>query len=248
MDKKRRIGMMISEIGTPNIVRIMKSSGFDFVIIDGEHGYFNYETIAAMISLAKAIDLTIIVRVPSLSKEYIAKVMDMGADGILLPMTNTKNEAETLVKYIKYPPIGLRGVSTQRAHTNYNPKDLKTTMRETNKKTLVFAQVETQESIKNLEEIVALDYLTGIFIGPNDLSVDYGDPGNYENEEFKKGMDTILSIAQHYNKPVGMINGNIPFLKKYEQKLSWISCNSEVGMLISMGKSIVNELKGENKQ
>lgn len=245
-NKELVIGTMISEIQTPNIIRMLNVAGFDYLIIDNEHGYFSYDSIANMSAIANGINLPLIVRITAPSRENITKLLDMGVDGLLLTMTHNRELLEECVQYAKYPPIGNRGISTQRAHTGYDPGELKQCLIEGNNKTMVFAQIESKEGVENLEDILSVIGLDGIFIGPNDLSLDYGDLGNFDNVKVTESLDYIVDTCVNKNVPVGIISSKQDFLKKYiNQGISMISCNSEIGMLVNAAKSVVKTFKEE---
>lgn len=242
--KQLVIGTMLSEIQTPNIVRMLNVAGFDYLIIDNEHGYFSYDTIATMSAIASGINLPLIVRIASNDRGSITKLLDIGIDGLLLTMTDTKEQLQQCVEYSKYPPIGKRGISTQRAHTNYNPGSLDQCLIDGNKKTMIFAQIETKLGLANLNEIINVKGLDGIFIGPNDLSLELGDIGNFENPEFVKACDHIVEQCVKISLPVGIISSKPAFLKDYMNKgITMISCNSEIGMLINAAKAVVKDFK-----
>lgn len=236
------LGTMVSEITTPNIARMLKAGGFSFIIIDCEHGYFDYSQAAAIVGIANGIGLSVIIRIPEIRREVITKYMDMGADGLLVPMTGTKEDIETVVRYAKYLPIGQRGVSTQRAHTEYDPPALADYFRMANDRTVIFAQIETCEGVENIDAILGVEGVDGVLIGPNDMACDCGQPGDFHTEKMQHNIDRVIAAAKSAGKPSGIISGNIPFLKECREKgMTVFSCNSETGMIIKASKQIVSE-------
>lgn len=236
-------GTMLSELYTPNIVRILKGCGFDYIIIDCEHGYFDYAHVANIIAIAKGINLDIIIRIPNNQRKDIIKYMDMGAMGLLLPMTNTVDDINQVINYAKYAPIGNRGISTSRAHNNYDGSEFNQYMKDANDSTLIFAQIETKESVNNIEEILKANGVYGVFVGPNDLSADLGVFGDFGHEKMKKAIQTVSDAAKDLDKPWGIISSRIEFLTKYQkQGMKLISCGSEIGMIAKQGKKIISDL------
>lgn len=125
MKDGRKAGIMINEIPFSNFPVLFKQCGLDFYIIDDEHGGFDYREIYGMICSARLSGgIETIVRIPSAERRDIIKFLDMGADGLLLPMTGCAEDISKVVKYAKYSPLGERGISTMRAHTLYNPPPL----------------------------------------------------------------------------------------------------------------------------
>jgi len=237
------LGTMLSELSTPNIARIMHACGFEFLIIDCEHGYFDLPQVAAITAVCAGIGLPAVIRIPAVSRELITKYLDMGAAGLLLPMTSTPEQARELVRYAKYPPLGQRGLSIQRAHTNYNPPPLHQYLDEANRHTVLFAQIESREGIKNIRDILAIDGIDGALVGPNDLASDYGTPGELETPEMEEGISCVLSAAAELGKPCGFISSKIPLLEKWRSRgMTILSCNSEVGMIIEAGRQIVKKI------
>ena len=160
----RKAGIMISEISFSNMPVLMKNAGLDFFILDLEHGGFDYADVARIIMTARLCGVENIVRLPDNSRKDIIKLMDMGADGLLLPMTNNASEIREVVRYAKYPPTGERGISTMRAHTFYNPPPMTEYFSKANARTKIFAQIETREGVKNIISILSERGVEGCMI------------------------------------------------------------------------------------
>lgn len=233
------LGMMLSELASSNIIRIMKVAGFEYVIVDCEHGYFSFSQLADIAAVGKGFGLPVVVRIPSISREYIIKVLDIGVDGILVPMVNTRAEAKEIIKYAKYTPLGARGISTTRPHTEYHVDDLKEYMKYANQKTVVMVQIETQTAVNNVEEIAAVEGIDVIFIGPNDLAADMGMPGNFQSREMHQAINKVVKVASKNGIKSGIIASNTGFLHYCRnQGMSVFCCSSEVGMMLSGAKSV----------
>lgn len=113
--------MMISEIAFSNMPVLLKNAGIEFCILDCEHGGFDYAEVSRLIMTARLCGLELTVRLANNERKDVVKYLDMGADGLLLPMTNTAEDIQKVADYAKYPPLGHRGISTMRAHTLYAP-------------------------------------------------------------------------------------------------------------------------------
>lgn len=232
-----RLGVMLSEFENPNLVRIFRQAGFQFVIIDDEHGYFDYSKVAALISTAAGYGYPVMIRVPGISREYITKVLDMGASGILVPMVNTPEDAAQIVSYAKYSPIGHRGVSTMRAHTDYAPPSLPFYMKEANQRVSVFIQIETQRALRNAKEIASVEGLDGLFIGPNDLSCDMGLPGGVSSDEILDAAAQIKEAVAACDKVLGVVTSNEILIRHCMQLgYSMFSYGSELDLLMRAAK------------
>ena len=238
---KIQAGTMLSEISFPNFPVIAKNNGLDFIIIDNEHGCFDYSDISRLIVTANLIGIKTIVRIGDSSRGHITKLADMGVSGFLLPMTNCSGDIEEVVKYAKYTPIGKRGISTTRAHTLYNPPSLTEYMEIANQKMRIYAQIETICGVNNINEILAVEGVDGIFIGPNDLSVDMKCIS--DKKPLYKAIETIADAANAAKKPFGIITADKKLIEhSIQNNVSMISVGSELNMLINGCKKIREEI------
>lgn len=223
----------------------MQASGLDYVIVDCEHGYFDYSQVAALAAVGNGIHFPVIVRIPSISRDHIQKYLDAGVDGILVPMLETREQAEQLVSYGKYAPEGKRGISTMRPHSNYNPGKLTEYTASANGRTMFFAQIETRKGVENIREIAGVPGLDGVFVGPNDLACDLGAMGNFDTPEMEFCIEQVISAAAEAGIPSGIITSKTDFIKDCRNKgMTMFSCDSELGLL----KKGIVEMKKKVKE
>ena len=188
--------------------------------------------------------MPVIVRLPNNDRKDIIKLMDMGADGVLLPMTNTAEDIKKVVEYAKYQPIGMRGISTMRAHTFYNPPPINEYLTQANARTKVFAQAETVEGVANIQEILSVEGVEGVFIGPNDMSADYGCLGNNNAPEILSAIEKIGEACKDTGKIGGIITGNRTYLSKAKQSgLQYFCKGSELNAIAEYCKKITKEIE-----
>ena len=159
-----------------SIVEVMADAGFDWLCIDIEHSIIDYNDVQLLILAIQSKNIKAFVRVGSNDKLIIKRVLDAGADGIIVPMINTKSEAIKAIEAVKYPPIGKRGVGLARAQKyGFGFDEYKDHIANEIK---LIVQIEHVDAINNLEEILSLEHIDGSFIGPYDLSGSVGKPGN----------------------------------------------------------------------
>lgn len=243
------LGTMISEFGCPNLIRIMKAGGFDFVIIDGEHGPFDMSQFAAMIAIGNSIEMKVLIRVPGIDRGLITKLLDMGADGFLVPMVSSAKEAEQLVTYAKYEPIGKRGISLTRAHTNYHPPKLTEYMKEANSRTILFVQIETEEGVENAEKIAAVPGIDALIVGPSDLSSDLGTPGVLSSERLLKSAERVTEASISHGKRCGTISANFDYIRKCQDMgMTLFNMESELSMLVKGAGRVTDDFWKGNKK
>ncbi len=235
--KTVKIGTMLSEVCFSNFPIILKNNEMDFFILDNEHGAFDYSFISSIVTVSRLVDLPIIVRLPDNNRKDITKLVDMGVTGFLLPMTNTAEDIKKVIDFAKYSPIGKRGISTNRAHTFYNPPPIDEYMIEANKKVKVYAQIETANGLANIDEILNVNGIDGVFVGPNDLSCDLGCIGN--NEPIFKAIKTVSRSAKNNRKKWGIITTSKNLINcSLENGVNYISYGSEINMLKDSCKKI----------
>lgn len=242
-DGKQILGTMITAFSNPDIIKILKVSGMDFVIIDCEHSSFEYGECARMIGISRAVGMPAIVRIPELRREVVLKFIEMGAAGLLLPNTENAGEAEQLVDFAKYAPMGHRGVSLSRPHTDYESVNKKEYMKQANEDTILLCQIESQAGVENIEKIMAVEGIDVAFIGPNDLSQDYGMLGEFENPVIVAAFERVIKAAKDCGKVSGVHFGSPKPLRRWlHSGMQMNMCGSDVGMLIGGAKSILAEL------
>jgi 2-keto-3-deoxy-L-rhamnonate aldolase RhmA len=167
--KAPKFGHFIVEFATPGIGHILKSAGCDFVLFDMEHSGFQFETVKSAIRYFEAAQLPVIVRVPSREYHHIARAMDMGAEGLMLPMVGSVEEVRHIVDSMKYYPEGKRGVALQVAHDRYRPGSVADKFSVINKRTTLFGQIETAEGVDNADAMAAIDGFDCLWVGHLDL-------------------------------------------------------------------------------
>ena len=202
---KPKFGNFVVEFATPGIGHILKAAGCDFVLFDMEHSGFGFETVKSAIRYTEAAQLPTIVRVPSREYNHISRAADMGAEGIMLPMVGSAAEARQIVDSMKYFPEGRRGVALQVAHDRYRPGPLKAKFAAANKRTTLFAQIETAEGVANADKIAALADVDCLWIGHMDLSASLGIPGEFDDPKFHQAVAKVVAAARKHRKSLGRL-------------------------------------------
>lgn len=239
------LGTMVTTFASPDIAKILKGCGFDFLMIDCEHGAFTTREAANMIAVARGVGMPALVRIPEMRREHALKFMEMGASGLLLPNTETAEQARMLVECAKYAPMGRRGVSLSRPHTDFEKVDGPAYMREANEQSLLMCQIESRRGVENIEEIMAVEGIDVGFIGPNDMTQDYGMLGEFTHPEIVAAFERVIGAARANGKWSGVHFGSAgplkPWLGKGMQINMW---NSDNGLL-ALGASAIRELSGK---
>jgi 2-keto-3-deoxy-L-rhamnonate aldolase RhmA len=203
-----KLGTLIAEFATPGIGHILKSAGCDFVFFDMEHSGFGMETLKSAIRYFEAADLPMFVRVPSQDYHFIARAMDMGAEGLMVPMVGSVEQARHIINAMKYHPAGSRGVALQIAHDRYRPGSVADKFAAANNRSAFICLIETADGVKNIDGIAALDGVDCLWVGHFDLSVSLGIPGEFTHPAFTGAMERIVAAAKKHNKSLGRLVPN----------------------------------------
>jgi 2-dehydro-3-deoxyglucarate aldolase len=184
-----------------SIVEILADAGFNWLCVDMEHSVIDYFESQQLIAAIQAKGIEAYVRVGENNTRIIKRILDAGADGIIVPMVNSKIDALKAIEAVKYPPKGKRGVGLARAQKygfgfdeyKANSDDIK-----------LIVQIEHVDAVNNLEEILSLEEIDGTFIGPYDLSGSMGKPGKYDDDDVKDILNHYENVVEEYDKLVGI--------------------------------------------
>ena len=168
------LGTMMLEFDTPGIPRIAAAAGAEFAVFDMEHTGWSLETIKRLMAASRATDLVPIVRPPAGQYHFVARLLDVGAMGIVIPMMESASQAQEAVRFTRYPPAGCRGAAFAIAHDDYLPGDVAAKMRTANEERLLVALIETAQGVERADEIAAVDGVDVLWIGQFDLTNSMG--------------------------------------------------------------------------
>lgn len=188
-------------IGHPSVIDIMASAGFEWLVIDMEHTSIDLTTAHNLIATIQSNGMKALVRVSKNEEVIIKRILDMGADGIVVPMIKSKADALEAIDYAKYPPIGKRGVGLFRAQKYGLGFDKY--KKWVNEELVIIAQIEHIKAVENIEEIITTEGIDGVIIGPYDLSGSMGYPGEYHREDVKESIAKVLRVCKENNFPSG---------------------------------------------
>lgn len=185
----------------PYCVEMMAGLGFDWFIIDMEHIPLSQESLRNMLMACKGSESSVIVRVSLNSRDHIQAALDLGAQGVMVPMVNSTDDAERAVQFARYPPVGRRGLGPMRAgQYGKNDADYR---KSANDETLLFVQIETPEAVKNAEKILKVRGVDGVFIGNGDLA-NFMNDGQSGSSAVQKVVDDLIKLASRMALPIGL--------------------------------------------
>jgi 2-keto-3-deoxy-L-rhamnonate aldolase RhmA len=212
-------GTMAFEFFTPGLPQICKAAGAEFVLFDMEHSGADIETMKQQISYCRGLDIVPMVRVPATQYHFIARLLDAGAMGIMVPMVETREQAELIVSCTRYPPDGIRGAAFGvAAHDDYLAGPVAETIAAANERTLVICLVETATGIANIDAIAAVPGVDVCWLGHFDLTNFMGIPGQFEHPDYLRAVDKIVQAAAKHGKVAGMMAADEGWARTYLAK------------------------------
>jgi 2-dehydro-3-deoxyglucarate aldolase/4-hydroxy-2-oxoheptanedioate aldolase len=208
------IGTFVFEFNTTGIGRIASQAGAEFVVYDMEHTGWSVETIRMLLAATRSTEMIPLVRVPATEYPFIARILDMGAMGIMAPMVESAAQATTLAACAKYPPVGRRGAAFGVAHDDYTGGDIVEKMRTANAETLLIAQIETAAGVRHVRDIAAVESIDVLWIGHFDLTNSLGIPGQFDHPAFHQAIADVLDACRKFGKVPAFMASDIGGGKK----------------------------------
>jgi 2-dehydro-3-deoxyglucarate aldolase len=233
------VGTIVT-LSSPQVAELLSQAGLDWLWIDTEHAPLDA---AAAQMLLQAARIPCIVRTADGSEGTLKKALDMGADGVIVPLVNTAEQARAIVSYSKYPPAGRRAVGLVRAQA-YG-FELEQTVRTANERTSVIVQIEHIEGVRNIEAICAVPGIDAVFVGPYDLSGSMGLTGQVSHPQVMQAIETVRTAAQKSGRRLGIYGHTadraLPFIG---QGYTLIAVGMDTSLLGSAARSVAAAFAG----
>lgn len=236
------------KLDAPAIVELYGIAGFDFVILDAEHGCYTHAGLENMIRTCERMGMSSVIRTPDAGEANILHVLDSGASGIQVPSLRSAAEVREVIRKAKYWPLGERGSARACRAAAYGT--LPDYEQRANRETLVSVHVENKEMVEDIEALCAVDELDVLFIGPGDLSASLGHPGDAAHPDVVAAIDRVIEVAAG-RKHIGTVVANAAQLDSYVARgVRYIAWLSELGMLrgaLNAAASNFKAYRGESK-
>jgi 2-keto-3-deoxy-L-rhamnonate aldolase RhmA len=239
------VGQMLWEFGTRGIAQMLDVVGLDFVFIDTEHAQFTTAQVADLIAWFGGTQIAPFVRVPQIAYHLLARTMDAGALGVMVPNVKTAAEAQEIVDAVKYAPLGKRGVGLGGALTSYRGVVPVEFLEYSNRNTTVICQIESIEGVENAEAIAATPGVDVLWVGHFDLTQSIGIPGQFGNQRFLDALKRVVEVCNTHNVGAGIQPGSI------EQAREWmalgfnvISYSTDMAVYLAAMTQAVGQIRG----
>ena len=237
---------MIARLGrSGDIARIAKTTGHDFIFVDGQHALYSVETTGHIAQAALGCGVVPMARVRSCDDPDTQVILDNGIMGIVFPDINTADEARRAVNRAKFPPIGRRSVSGSYTMFDFRAVSTGDAVAMLNEATLVVCMIETQEGLDNVDAIAAVQGVDVIHVGSNDLMTSLGMPGAYGTPTHIAALDKVFAAAKKHGKVAG-IGGdrNLPRQMEFIRKgARFLTTNSDIAFMMAEASRVVGELR-----
>ncbi|NLP18971.1 MAG: hypothetical protein GX376_07760 [Firmicutes bacterium] len=235
------------QLGSNTAVECLGISGLDFFIIDTEHGPFDIETSIDFVRTAEVRNITPFARIKDISRPSVLKMLDIGARGLIVPCVHTIEEVRNLVEWAKYYPTGNRGFFTARpAGYGFDSivDNIHDYFRICNEETLLIPQCETKGCYENIEDIVNIDGVDGIFIGPYDLSIGLGIPLEFNNPKYLEAISRILQVCKDARKFSFIYTGDKSMARQHlADGFDGVAINIDAAVYISAYRDLINAIR-----
>lgn len=220
-------------LGSPVTAEIAARAGYDWALIDLEHGSGDYKDLLHQLQAMSAFPVAPIVRVQQIDPAAFKQILDLGPSGLMIPNVSTSEEARRIVQYVRIPPLGIRGAAQTTRASGYG-FGYERYVAEANDNLLVMAQIESRDGVANADAIAAVDGIDVLFVGPTDLSIDLGVPPDAAQGPFRETVADIAKAAKRHGKAAGVLVRNAAQASDYAALgFTVIALGSDRGQVIA---------------
>jgi 2-keto-3-deoxy-L-rhamnonate aldolase RhmA len=243
LEGKVQLGCAFAQLRSPEVARILAASGFHWAFLDMEHGGFDIETIQDISRVAVLCGLSPIIRVPDLQYHLVSRALDCGGQGVIFPRVESPELLEKAISWAKFPPEGVRGFGLTTSAVNYEPATIPQMMEHINQETMVVLQIETARGVEIREEILALPGIDAVMIGPVDLSISLGVPGDFQHPKMVEAMEAVRDTCVRRGIAPGTQTRTLALAKFWRDRgMKFLGCSSDTGMLMEKATEISKAL------
>ncbi|MEK1932812.1 MAG: 4-hydroxy-2-oxoheptanedioate aldolase [Pararhizobium sp.] len=242
IEKRRQIGLWLA-LANPYTAEILGDAGYDWLLIDGEHAPNDIPLMMAQLQALKGSPSHPVVRAPIGEAWLLKQILDIGAQTVLVPMVESGEQAKALVRAVRYPPHGMRGVGAALARAsafNKIPDYLQTA----NDEVCLLLQIESRAGLAALDDIATTEGVDGVFIGPADLAADMGHLGRPGDAEVQQAVEAALIRIQSHGKAAGILTADQALAKRYlELGATFVAIGNDVGLLANGASRLLSDFR-----
>lgn len=236
-------GPIVSEIRSVGPIKSLALAGHDFVWLDMEHAMFNWETIQTLVQFARLVGITPLVRVTDLSYALVARALDAGAIGVIIPRVDSVEQVRDAVSYARYPPLGRRGAGGEGRY-GFERRLPADAVEQVNTATVVAVQVETIGAVERIDELASVEGIDVVCVGPQDLSISLGLAGQFDHPTFVEAVEHVLRQVSSAGKVAGMVERDAHrFQRWHGAGCRFFACNTDLNLIFTGAKADVDLLR-----
>jgi len=238
-----QLGLNFGTLRSAEIPRLLVAAGFHWAFIDLEHGNFDFETVNDICRVANIVGLCPVVRVADLQYSLVARALDCGAQGIIFPRMEDPKLLETALSWTKFPPEGVRGYGLMAPQTDYAPHTFSGVIDHVNANTLTVLQIESRRAVEAREEILSVPGIDAVMIGPADLSISMGVPGDFQHPVMVEAMEAVRDTCERRGIAPGTQTRAVPQARFWKERgMRFLGCGSEIGFMFEKAKETASAL------
>ena len=238
------VGVALQQYRSTESPRLFAAVGFDYLFIDSEHGGFSLETVQDLVIASNQSGITPFVRVGEMLYSLVTRALDVGAQGIIFPRVENASLLEEAISWMKYPPHGTRGFGFMAPQLGYEELSMPEIMEHLNAQTMVIVQFETALSIEKCDELLSVPGIDVAMVGPTDLSISLGAPGEFEHPRFLEAVNVFLKACERHSVVPGI------HCRDWKMSMPWLGrgmrflgCGSEHGMMLEKARDTIAEVR-----
>jgi 2-keto-3-deoxy-L-rhamnonate aldolase RhmA len=236
-------GAMVFEFFAPGIASILANAGCRFALFDMEHTGLGFETLKWLFASCRGLPIEPMVRVPRGEYTWLARSLDLGARGVMIPMVESAAQARSIVEACRYPPVGRRGAAFGFAQCDYLGGDVGQKIAESHARTMVIAQIETERGLEQVEEIAAVDGVDVLWVGHFDLSNFMGIPGQFADARFDAAMRRVAEVCRRHGKAAGFMATDTAWIERArDMGYTMIAAGTDSGLLQQAYAQLVEKI------
>src|SRR5208283_2628546 len=240
---KVQLGCGFGTFRSEDVARILVAAGFHWAFVDTEHGSFGIETVQDICRVAGYVGFCPIVRVADMQYHLVSRALDSGAQGIIFPRVESPELLAKAVSWTKFPPAGIRGFGLTPIFVDFEKVTIAQMIEHYNANIMVVLQIETQRAVDARDELLSIPGIDAVMVGPVDLSISLGVPGDFQHPKMVDAMEKIRDSCIAHNVTPGTQTRNLPLAKFWRERgMRFLGCSSEVGMMMERASELAKEL------
>jgi len=240
---KVQLGTQVAQFGSPELPKILAAAGFHWFFVDAEHGGLGAESVQALCRMGNLAGICPVVRVADLQYALVARALDSGAQGLILPRVECPDRLATALSWMKFPPAGIRGYGLSPFHLEWQAASFAEVIEHANRNVLAVFQIETRVAFDRREELLAVPGIDVALVGPADLSISLGLPGQFDHPRMVETIEAIRDSCRARGIVPGIQTRNETLARFWKERgMLFLGCGNEASLLYERARQLVSAL------